>query len=112
MHFKAARTLHSERREPDGSGKVLVRWRSLPEPIAANLHVTRGLADQGIAVSGLIAVLISLFISAIASSLNRKTLLLMLTCHGREGAVIALTFSYSAYMLVQARSRLMKFDVR
>ena len=46
---------------------------------AADLHVTEGLAGQGIAISGSFAVVTSLFISTLAGSMNRKTLLLGLT---------------------------------
>ncbi|PRD13339.1 MFS transporter [Pantoea coffeiphila] len=76
---------------------------SLLTPMAADLHVTEGMAGQGIAVSGLFAVLTSLFISALAGSLNRKTLLLTLTCAmGVSGATVALAPNYSIYMLGRA----------
>src|ERR1700712_4667282 len=52
---------------------------SLLTPIATDLHVSEGLAGQGIAISGAFAVLTSLFISALAGGMSRKTLLLGLT---------------------------------
>ena len=45
---------------------------SLLTLIAHDLHVTEGLAGQGIAVSGALAVLTSLTISRITGDLNRK----------------------------------------
>jgi hypothetical protein len=58
---------------------------SLLTPIAGDLHVTQGMAGQGIAISGAFAVVTSLFISTLAGSMNRKTLLLALT--GLDGPV-------------------------
>lgn len=73
---------------------------SLLTPMAKDLHVTEGLTGQGIAISGTFAVLTSLFISALAGSLNRKTLLLGLTlAMGISGAIVALAPNYTAYML-------------
>lgn len=76
---------------------------SLLTPMAADLHVTEGLAGQGIAISGAFAVVTSLFIAALAGSLNRKTLLLGLTAlMAVSGAVIALAPNYLAYMAGRA----------
>lgn len=76
---------------------------SLLTPIAHELHVTEGMAGQGIAISGAFAVLTSLFISAVAGALNRKTLLLGLTAAmGLSGAVVALAPDYFTYMLGRA----------
>ncbi len=76
---------------------------SLLTPIASDLAVTEGMAGQGIAVSGAFAVLTSLFISSLAGSLNRKTLLLALTAAmGVSGAVVALAPNYFIYMLGRA----------
>ncbi|MES2027307.1 MAG: MFS transporter [Pseudomonadota bacterium] len=76
---------------------------SLLTPIAADLHVSEGLAGQGIAISGAFAVLISLFISRIAGNLNRKTLLLALTgLMALSGLVIALAPNYTIYMVGRA----------
>ncbi len=76
---------------------------SLLTPIAADLHVTEGIAGQGIAISGAFAVLTSLSISAIAGSMNRKTLLLGLTAlMAVSGAVVALASNYLSYMVGRA----------
>lgn len=76
---------------------------SLLTPMARDLHVTEGMTGQGIAISGAFAVLTSLFISALAGSLNRKTLLLGLTlAMGISGAIIALAPNYVIYMVGRA----------
>lgn len=76
---------------------------SLLTPMAADLHVTEGMTGQGIAISGAFAVVTSLFISALAGSLNRKTLLLGLTAAmGLSGAIVALAPNYFTYMLGRA----------
>ncbi|MNR95999.1 Purine ribonucleoside efflux pump NepI [compost metagenome] len=76
---------------------------SLLTPMAADLHVSEGLAGQGIAISGAFAVLTSLFISRIAGNLNRKTLLLALTgLMALSGLVIALAPNYTIYMVGRA----------
>jgi len=73
---------------------------SLLTPLAQDLHVSEGMAGQGIAISGAFAVLTSLFISALSGSLDRKTLLLGLTIiMGISGAIVALAPNYSIYML-------------
>ena len=76
---------------------------SLLTPLAADLHVSEGLAGYGIALSGAFAVLTSLSISTIAGSMNRKTLLLLLTglmC--LSGVVVGLASSYAVYMIGRA----------
>jgi len=76
---------------------------SLLTPIARELHITEGLAGQGIAISGALAVLTSLTISYIAGDLNRKYLLLGLTVlMAISGLVIAVAPSYPVYMLGRA----------
>ena len=76
---------------------------SLLTPIAADLHVTEGMAGQGIAISGAFAVLTSLSISALAGGMNRKTLLLALTAlMAVSGAVVALASNYLIYMVGRA----------
>jgi predicted MFS family arabinose efflux permease len=76
---------------------------SLLTPIAVELGVSEGMVGQGIAISGAFAVVTSLFISALAGSVNRKTLLLGLTgVMGVSGAVIALAPNYVTYMLGRA----------
>lgn len=76
---------------------------SLLTPIASDLHVTEGLAGQGISLSGALAVLTSLTLSHIAGNLNRKYLLLGLTVLMAVSAmIIALASSYLVYMLGRA----------
>ncbi|MGF6268634.1 putative MFS family arabinose efflux permease [Lelliottia nimipressuralis] len=76
---------------------------SLLTPIARELDITEGLAGQGIAISGALAVLTSLTISHIAGDLNRKYLLLGLTVlMAISGLVIAMAPSYPVYMLGRA----------
>lgn len=76
---------------------------SLLTPIAGDLHVTQGMAGQGIAISGAFAVVTSLFISTLAGSMNRKTLLLVLTgAMGLSGVIVALASNYLLYMVGRA----------
>lgn len=76
---------------------------SLLTPIAADLHVTEGLAGQGIAMSGAFAVLTSLSIAWLAGSMDRKLLLLIFTVlMGLSGALVALAPNYLVYMLGRA----------
>lgn len=76
---------------------------SLLTPMAADLRVSEGLAGYGIAISGAFAVLTSLSISTLAGTMNRKTLLLMLTAvMAVSGAIIALAPNYAAYMAGRA----------
>ncbi|UBX49282.1 MFS transporter [Providencia alcalifaciens] len=76
---------------------------SLLTPMAQSLDVTEGMAGQGIAISGAFAVVTSLFISVLAGSLNRKILLLGLTCiMAVSGAIIAMAPNYFIYMVGRA----------
>lgn len=76
---------------------------SLLTPIAGDLQVTEGLAGQGIAISGALAVLTSLSISTVAASVDRKYLLLGMTAlMAVSGLVIALASSYLVYMVGRA----------
>lgn len=76
---------------------------SLLTPIATDLHITEGLAGQGIAISGAFAVITSLTISHLAGDMNRKTLLLVLTAiMAVSGAIVALAQNYTIYMLGRA----------
>ncbi len=76
---------------------------SLLTPIATALHVTEGLAGQGIAISGAFAVLTSLSITTLAGTMDRKKLLLGLTVlMGISGAIVALAPNYLTYMLGRA----------
>src|SRR5258707_756967 len=76
---------------------------SLLTPMATELRVSEGVVGYGIAVSGVFAVLTSLSILSLAGSMNRKTLLLLLTglmCI--SGLVIGLAASYMVYMIGRA----------
>jgi predicted MFS family arabinose efflux permease len=76
---------------------------SLLTPIARDLGVTEGLAGQGIAISGALAVLTSLTLSTLAGNVNRKFLLLGMTVlMAVSGLVIALATSYLVYMAGRA----------
>ncbi|QXX95083.1 MFS transporter [Serratia marcescens] len=76
---------------------------SLLTPMAQTLNVTEGMAGQGIAISGAFAVITSLFISVLAGTLNRKILLLGLTCMmAVSGAIIAMAPNYLIYMVGRA----------
>ncbi|WP_256352466.1 MFS transporter [Pseudomonas sp. PDM31] len=76
---------------------------SLLTPIASDLQISEGLAGYGIAISGAFAVLTSLSISRLAGSMDRKTLLLLLTgimCV--SGLVVGLAPNYTVYMIGRA----------
>ena len=76
---------------------------SLLTPMAADLHVTEGMVGQGIAISGAFAVLTSLSISALAGSMNRKTLLLVLTAlMAVSGTMVAMASSFLFYLVGRA----------
>lgn len=76
---------------------------SLLTPMATDLHVTEGMAGQGIAISSAFAVLTSLSISALAGSMNRKTLLLVLTAlMAVSGAMVAMASSFLFYLVGRA----------
>lgn len=76
---------------------------SLLTPIAVDLEVSEGLAGQGIAISGVLAVLTSLSLSTLAGNLNRKYLLLGMTAlMALSATIVALASSYLIYMLGRA----------
>ena len=76
---------------------------SLLSPIAADLGVTQGLAGQGIAISGALAVITSLSLSTIARNVNRKFLLLAMTAlMAVSGVIIASAPNYLVYMVGRA----------
>lgn len=76
---------------------------SLLTPISGDLGVSEGLVGQGIAISGVFAVLTSLSISTLAGGLDRKTLLLSMTAlMALSGAILALAPSYLIYMVGRA----------
>src|SRR3989338_4552567 len=76
---------------------------SLLTPLATDLQVSEGIAGQGIAISGAFAVLTSLSITRLVGSIDRKTLLLILTVlMAISGAVVALAPSFTLYMVGRA----------
>lgn len=76
---------------------------SLLTPLAADLHVSEGMAGYGIAISGAFAVLTSLSISTVAGSMDRKTLLLLLTgLMGVSGLIVGLSSNYEIFMVGRA----------
>lgn len=76
---------------------------SLLTPIAGGLHLTEGQAGQAISISGLFAVLTSLFISAATSGVDRRLLLLSLTgLMLVSGIVVAVAPNYPVLMAGRA----------
>jgi predicted MFS family arabinose efflux permease len=76
---------------------------SLLTPIASDLEVSEGQAGQAIAVSGVSAVITSLFIAAITRGTNRRSLLLWLTgLMVASGAIVAFAPSYPVFMAGRA----------
>lgn len=73
---------------------------SLLTPIAADLRVSEGVAGQGIAVSGVFAVLTSLGLPALARRIDRKSILLWMTAFlAASGALIASAQGLATYMM-------------
>ena len=76
---------------------------SLLTPIAGELHMTEGQAGQSIAVSGIFAVLTSLFIASVSRRIDRKTLLLFLTAAMLASSlIVAIAPGYAMFMLGRA----------
>jgi predicted MFS family arabinose efflux permease len=76
---------------------------SLLTPIASDLHLSEGGAGQAIAVSGLFAVVTSLFIASAARAIDRRKLLLGLTgLMLLSGLVVALAPSFGVLMVGRA----------
>jgi len=76
---------------------------SLLTPMAAELQVSEGMVGQGIAISGLFAVLTSLSVSTLAGGMNRKTLLLsLIALMAVSGALVALAPGYLVFMAGRA----------
>jgi predicted MFS family arabinose efflux permease len=76
---------------------------SLLTPIASDLHLSEGRAGQAISVSGLFAVLTSLFIASVARSVDRRRLLLGLTgVMLASGLVTAFAPDFAVLMLGRA----------
>ena len=84
---------------------VAAEWMpvSLLTPIADSLHLTEGQAGQAISVSGLFAILTSLFISAATRGLDRRSVLLWLTSVTLvSGVVVAFAPNYPVFMIGRA----------
>jgi predicted MFS family arabinose efflux permease len=76
---------------------------SLLTPIAETLHLTEGQAGQAISVSGLFALLTSLFISAATPGVDRRILLWCLTgLTVMSGAVVAFAPDYPVLIVGRA----------
>src|SRR4051812_38809708 len=76
---------------------------SLLTPLASDLRVTEGQAGQAIAVSGIFAVLTSLFISSATRRVDRRSLLLWLTgVMIASGLIVAFAPNYPLFMLGRA----------
>src|SRR3954463_16620766 len=76
---------------------------SLLTPLASDLHLSEGQAGQAIAVSGVFAVLTSLFIASASRRLDRRALLLGLTgLMLVSGLTVALAPSYFVLMAGRA----------
>ncbi|MCP3406764.1 MFS transporter [Bradyrhizobium sp. CCGB01] len=76
---------------------------SLLTPIADSLRLTEGQAGQAISVSGLFAILTSLFISAATRGIDRRSVLLWLTGVTLvSGVVVAFAPNYPVFMIGRA----------
>lgn len=76
---------------------------SLLTPIATGLQITEGQAGQGIAVSGIFAVVTSLFIAWASKGIDRRTLFLGLTAAMFvSGVLVALAPNYLLFMVGRA----------
>lgn len=76
---------------------------SLLTPIANELHLSEGQAGQAISISGIFAVVTSLFISTLTRRIDRKTVLLSLTALMiASGFMVALAPNYPSLMLGRA----------
>src|SRR5258705_41047 len=76
---------------------------SLLSPIAHDLGLTEGQAGQAIAISGIFAVLTSLFITVIAGRLDRRIVLIAFTgLMVLSGVVVALASNYATLMAGRA----------
>ncbi|MCP3442714.1 MFS transporter [Bradyrhizobium sp. CCGUVB14] len=84
---------------------VATEWMpvSLLTPIADTLQLTEGQAGQAISISGLFAILTSLFISTSTRGIDRRSVLLGLTCITLvSGVVVAFAPNYPVFMLGRA----------
>ncbi|WP_237246099.1 MFS transporter [Sphingopyxis witflariensis] len=76
---------------------------SLLTPIASGLYVSEGQAGQAIAVSGIFAVITSLFIASVTKGIDRRSLLLVLTgVMIVSGTIVAFAPNYPIFMVGRA----------
>jgi predicted MFS family arabinose efflux permease len=76
---------------------------SLLTPVASSLLISEGQAGQAIAISGIFAVITSLFIASASRSVDRRTLLLGLTTLMIvSGAIVSLAPNYMVFMAGRA----------
>jgi predicted MFS family arabinose efflux permease len=76
---------------------------SLLTPIAADLHMTEGQVGQAISISGLFAVITSLFIAGVTRRVDRKSVMLAFsTLLILSGAIVAFAPSYAVLMAGRA----------
>lgn len=76
---------------------------SLLTPIAKDLAISEGMAGQGLTISGICAVIISLILPTIIGNIDRKILLLTMTAMmAFSGLIIAQATNYPVYMLGRA----------
>jgi predicted MFS family arabinose efflux permease len=76
---------------------------SLLTPVASSLRVSEGQAGQAIAVSGIFAVITSLFIASVSRNVDRRALMLGLTALMiASGAIVALAPTYLVFMAGRA----------
>lgn len=76
---------------------------SILTPIAADLHLTEGVAGQAISVSGVLAVLTSLSLASVAAGINRRPLLLGFTVLMLvSGLLVALAPNFTVLMIGRA----------
>lgn len=76
---------------------------SLLTPIATDLALTEGQAGQAIAVSGIFAVLTSLFITSLTGQIDRKIVLLAMTVLMLvSGVIVAFAPNYATFMTGRA----------
>lgn len=76
---------------------------SLLTPIAKDLAISEGMAGQGLTISGICAVTISLILPTIIGNIDRKILLLTMTAMmAFSGLIIAQATNYPVYMLGRA----------
>lgn len=76
---------------------------SLLTPIAKDLAISEGMAGQGLSISGICAVIISLILPTIIGNIDRKILLLTMTAMmAFSGLIIAQATNYPVYMLGRA----------